>query len=100
MIFSYECQKCKKRFDGEFPIGKAPRATACPYCKGVGKRLYEGMSIMLKVNGANGGINRTSGFGELMKSKNAAAADRMKGKKPPMRVKAYDYGNGKVVEAK
>lgn len=96
MLFPYQCQKCEKRFDGDFPIGKAPRGgVPCPSCGGSGKRVYEGMSISVKV----GSFSRPSTFGEQMKARNAEAGKRMKGRKPPVRVKAYDYGNGDVREA-
>ena len=95
MFFPYQCQKCDKRFDGEFPIGKAPRGIPCPACKGKGKRIYEGMSIAVKIDGMT---HRTSQFGEQMKSRNMQAAERMKGRKAPVRLTAWDYGNGKVEE--
>jgi putative FmdB family regulatory protein len=96
MLFSYECQKCGKRFDGEYPIGKAPRVTPCPACKSKSKRVYEGMSISVRVSG----MISHSTFGEQMKSRNLAAGHRMKGRKPPVRVKAFDYGNGDIREVK
>lgn len=95
MLFPYQCQKCKKRFDGEFPIGQAPRQTPCPSCKGDGKRIYEGMSIAVKIGGS---FARSATFGEQMKARNVAAGHRMQGKKPPVRPIAHDYGNGDVRE--
>jgi putative FmdB family regulatory protein len=99
MTFSYECQKCGKRFDSEFPVGKAPRGMKCPSCGGDGKRIYSGMSIMLKVSGAHGGINRATSFGESMKAKNAQAGKRMRMNRTPPKLVGYDYGGGKTVEA-
>jgi len=96
MLFPYQCQKCSKRFDGDFPIGKAPREVPCPSCDGQGKRVYEGMSLSVRV----GGRVHSSSFGEQMKARNAEAGRRMKGRKPPVRVKAYDYGKGDVREVK
>lgn len=95
MQFPYQCQKCNKRFDVEFPIGKATRETPCPFCKGKGKgkRIYEGMSVAVKIDGA---FHRTSSFGEQMKARNAAAGQRMKGRKAPVRLTAWDHGNGDV----
>ena len=95
MLFSYECQKCGNRFDGEYPIGQAPRTTPCQTCKGNSKRVYEGMSIAVKVSGRA----PSSTFGEQMKSRNLAAGKRMKGRKAPVRLKALDYGGGDVREA-
>lgn len=94
MLFPYQCQKCEKRFDGDFPIGQAPRQTSCPSCDGEGKRIYEGLSLGVKIGGNT--IHRT--FGEQMKSRNAQAAHRMKGNRPPVRPIAHDYGNGDVRE--
>ena len=96
MLFGYECQKCHKRFDADFPIGKATRMAPCPFCKGTGKRVYEGTSIAVKINGHT---SMSSTFGEQMKKRNTEAAHRMKGRKPPKLV-GYDYGGGKVVEAR
>lgn len=95
MLFPYMCSKCGKRFDGDFPIGKAPRGVPCPSCGKPSKRVYEGVSIAIKVSG----VTSSSTFGERMKTRNLQAAHRMKGRKPPVRVKAYDYGNGDVREA-
>ena len=95
MLFGYECEKCHRRFDVDFPIGKAPRITKCTTCSGSGKRVYEGMSIAVRVNGHT---SLSSNFGEQMKKRNADAAHRMKGRVAP-KLLGYDYG-GKVVEAK
>jgi putative FmdB family regulatory protein len=97
MFFPFQCQKCKKKFDVEKPIGQAPREASCPACKGTAKRIYEGMSIAVKIDGAT---HRTSNFGEQMKQRNAAAGYRMQGKKAPVRLTAYDHGNGDVREVK
>jgi putative FmdB family regulatory protein len=93
MLFPFECSKCKNRFDEQFPIGKAPREVRCPKCKGLAKRVYSGMSIGVKIDGA---FHRTSSFGEQMKEKNTKAAHRMQGKKAPVRLTAWDHGNGDV----
>jgi predicted nucleic acid-binding Zn ribbon protein len=93
MLFPFMCGKCGNRFDGDFPIGQAPRTVPCPSCGGSGKRVYAGVSIGVRVAGG-----RPSTFGEQMKARNGAAEHRMKGRKPPVRVKAYDYGNGDVRE--
>jgi DNA-directed RNA polymerase subunit RPC12/RpoP len=94
MLFPYVCSKCGKRFDGDFPIGKAPRGVPCPSCGSSGKRVYEGMSIAVKVSGRTS----FSTFGEQMKAKNAAAGHRMKGRKPPVRLRGFEMPDGKVVE--
>ena len=93
MLFSYECQKCGKRFDGDYSIGKAPRIASCPSCTSDSKRVYDGISISVKVVG---GTSRSRTFGEEMKSRNLAAGERMKGRKAPVKLAALDYGNGDV----
>ena len=99
MLFPYQCKKCSNRFDGSFPIGQAPRETRCPKCKGLSKRVYEGMSIAVKIDGrTHGQVAKSGTFGEEMKRRNLQAAQRMKGKKPPVRAIAHDFGNGDVRE--
>lgn len=95
MLFGFECQKCNKRFDVDFPIGKAPRATPCPSCKGSGKRVYAGMSIAVKINGHT---SLSTSFGEQMKKKNMQSSSKLHGKSPPVRLTAWDYGNGNIRE--
>ena len=95
MQFPFQCQKCQKRFDGDYPIGKAPRETRCPSCKGKSKRLYEGMSIAVKIDGD---FRHSSSFGEQMRAKNLAAAERQKGRVAPVRLKAWDHGGGDIRE--
>jgi predicted nucleic acid-binding Zn ribbon protein len=97
MIFPFQCQKCSKSFDEEFPIGKAPRVTPCPHCKGNGKRIYDGMCVAVKIGGA---FCHSSTFGEQMKARNMQAAQRMKGRKAPVRLAAMDHGGGDVREVK
>lgn len=101
MLFPYQCTKCSNRFDETFPIGKATRETRCPKCKGLSKRVYEGMSIAVKIDGrtTSGTTSRKSTFGEEMKRRNISAAKRQKGKVPGMRLVAHDYGNGDIREA-
>ena len=82
MRYDYQCEKCGTRTELEFAIGKAPRATVCPSCKGKAKRVYEGTSIAVRIGGR---FNPTSTFGESIKKKNTQAAERMKGRKPPLR---------------
>ena len=94
MLFSYECQKCGKRFDADYSIGKAPRVAPCPACKSDSKRVYDGVSISVKVSGRA----PSSTFGEQMKNRNLAAGHRMKGRKAPVRLAGLDYGNGDVRE--
>jgi predicted nucleic acid-binding Zn ribbon protein len=93
MQFPFQCKKCGKRFDGEYPIGKAPRVTPCPSCKGTANRIYEGLSLSVKIGGD---FLRSSKFGEEMKAKNSKAASKMRGRVPPVRRVATDYGNGKI----
>ena len=95
MQFPFQCQKCQKRFDGDYPIGKAPRETRCPSCKGKSKRLYEGMSIAVKIDGD---FRHSSSFGEQMRERNLAAGKRMQGRTPGLRRVATDYGGGDIRE--
>ena len=99
MLFPYECQKCSRRFDGEFPVGTAPRETRCPVCKGLSKRVYEGMSIMLRTKGTGGGISRGSSFGEQMKKKNEQAGRRMRVNRTAPKLLGYSHADGRVTEA-
>lgn len=92
MLFPFQCVGCGKRFDGDYPIGKAPRVVPCPSCGKSAKRVYAGVSIGVAVSGS-----RSSGsFGEQMKARNLEAGKRMKGRKPPVRVVAYDHGGGDI----
>jgi len=95
MLFPFQCQKCDNKWDGDYPIGKAPRVVPCPSCGGAGKRVYAGLSIGVKV----GSFTRPASFGEQMKARNAAAGHRMKGRKPPVRLAGYQMPDGKVVGA-
>ena len=97
MQFPFQCKKCGKRFDGEYPIGKAPRVTPCPSCRGTANRIYEGLSLSVKIGGD---FLRSSKFGEEMKAKNLKTKYRQQGKVPGLRLAAYDYGNGDVREVK
>ena len=94
MLFPFQCEKCGERTDEDFPIGKAPRTVKCP-CGGVKRRVYSGTSLSIKVSGHTS----SSTFGEQMKSRNLQTAHRMKGRKPPVRTMAHDYGNGDIREA-
>jgi hypothetical protein len=93
MLFPFQCEKCGKKMDEDFPIGKAPRSVRCS-CGGTCRRVYAGTSLSIRVSG------RTSGstFGEQQRQKNLQASHRMKGRKPPVRTVAYDYGNGDMRE--
>lgn len=97
MFFPFQCQKCGNKFDVEATIGQAPRETPCPTCKKTSKRVYAGLSIAVKIDGAT---HRSSNFGEQMKAKNLAAGNRMKGRKAPVRLAAYDHGGGDIREVK
>lgn len=94
MLFPFQCKKCQKRFDGDFPIGKAPREIPCPSCKGTGKRIYEGLSLGVCISG----VTHPTTFGEQMKARNAQAAHRMQGRVPPVKRVANDFGGGDVRE--
>ena len=97
MRFPFQCQKCGKKFDGEYPIGKAPRVTPCPSCKSDSKRIYDGISVAVKIGSD---FARSSTFGEQMKARNMKAAQRMKGQRPGLRPVAHDFGNGDIREVK
>lgn len=95
MVYPYRCP-CGKSIEQEYPMGKNPREVPCPKCGQTAKRVYEGMSIAIKVGSS---FARGSTFGEQMKAKNAAAGHRMKGRKPPVRLAGYKHMDGRVVEA-
>ena len=97
MLFPFQCQGCGKRFDGEYPIGKAPRVIPCPSCKKDAKRIYEGTSIAVKIGGS---FCRSSSFGEQMKARNVQAGHRMKGQRPGLMPVAHDFGGGDIREIK
>ena len=86
MIFAFECQKCHKRIEQEYSIGKAPRTVPCP-CGDPAKRIYEATGLVFMVGGKP---MRKSTWGEDQKKKNERAAFRMQGKKPPVRLLGYD----------
>jgi predicted nucleic acid-binding Zn ribbon protein len=92
MLFGYECEKCSKRMDADFPVGKAPRTVRCTSCGSTSKRVYEGTSISLKIDGH---YARTSTFGEQMKKRNEAAAGRMRGRTAP-KLLGYQHADGSV----
>jgi predicted nucleic acid-binding Zn ribbon protein len=94
MLFPFQCTKCDHRFDGDFPIGKAPRETPCPKCSCKSKRVYAGMSFGVRISN----VTHPTTFGEQMKARNAEAAHRMKGRQAPVRAVAHDFGNGDVRE--
>ncbi len=39
MIYSYECDKCQKEIDKDFPVGKAKKHIKCS-CGGKAERSY------------------------------------------------------------
>jgi len=96
MIYPYACEACKNRVELNFPMGQNPREVSCPKCGKRARRVYEGMSIALKIGTS---FSKNSTFGEHMKSKNLEAGKRMKGLKAPVRLQGYQMPNGKVVEA-
>ncbi len=95
MVYEFECEKCERRVEQDFRMGEAPKEVPCPSCGGGARRVFSAPAI-----GIDGAINRTSTFGEDMKRRNLKAAKRMKGRKPPVRTVAHDYGNGRVEEVK
>jgi putative FmdB family regulatory protein len=91
MRYEFECGKCGEMVEQAFRMGEAPEKVKCPSCGKIASRVFS--SVALKING---GINRTSTFGENMKSQNQKAAKRMKGRKAPVRTVAHDYGGGDI----
>jgi putative FmdB family regulatory protein len=92
MRYDFECEKCETRAEHVFRMADVPASVKCE-CGGKAIRVYGAVAIEI-----NGGINRTSGFGESIKKRNDEATQRMRGRKAPVRTKAYDYGNGDVRE--
>ena len=90
MRYDFECSKCGKCTEHQFRMADVPAFVKCE-CGGTAKRVYNGFALDM-----NGGLNRTSGFGESIKKKNDDAAKRMRGRTPQVRTKAYDYGNGDI----
>lgn len=94
MFYDFECCKCKRVTEHQFGMADVPRTVTCE-CGYIAKRLYSPVAI-----GIDGGIDRTSGFGESMRKRNEKAAKKMREKAPPMRTVAHDYGNGDIREVK
>lgn len=90
MRYDFQCCKCRKVTEHQFSMADVPRTVTCE-CGYVAKRVYSPVAIDI-----DGGINRTSGFGESMRQRNAKAGKRMREKAPPVRTVAHDYGNGDV----
>ena len=90
MLYEYQCDKCNERAEKDFRIGKAPRTVKCR-CGAVAKRVYNSFAL-----GINGNIDRKMTFGEEMKKRNQKAAHRQRGRKAPVNLAAYDYGNGDI----
>lgn len=93
MLFDFVCQDCQHSFECDYAIGKAPRNISCVKCSGLAKRVYSS-SIGISVSR----VTHPSTFGEQMKAKNAEAGFKMQGQKPPVRISAYDYGDGDIRE--
>jgi len=96
MLYPYQCQECDKEFDEMYKMGTAPRETICPDCKGLAKRTYDNVGVSF----AQSVVTHPTTFGEQMKARNREAAHRMQGREAPVRVAAYDHGNGDIRECK
>lgn len=94
MIFPFVCtnKKCAARVDVDGRIGHPPRNVKCEKCGTECRRIYTATGFVM------GQKRATSTFGEEMRARNEAAGHRMKGKKPPARLVAHDYGGGDVRE--
>jgi len=90
MFYDFQCSKCGKCIERQFRMADVPRTVECS-CGSTAKRVYNGFALDM-----NGGLNRTSGFGESIKKKNDEAAKRMRGNAPPVKTIAYDYGGGDI----
>ena len=99
MQFEYKCEECKIIFSKDFRIGQAEKLVDCPDCgNNECKRHYGQMSFILKGGGWPGKSERLN---NEMTARNEAAGHRMrKEHKPPVNLKALDYGNGDVREVK
>ena len=96
MLYPYQCQKCKSRADLEYRMGQAPRTVACPKCGAEAKRVYEGMSFILR---GNDWPSKSGRFKREMTGRNERAGERMRKEHTPgMNLVAHDFGNGDVRE--
>ncbi len=93
--YSYYCEKCDSVFDKDFDFGKAPNNVKCDRCNTDCKRSYDSCSFVLKGGGWPG---KSMKFNKEQTDKNINAGIRQKDRKPPVRLKALDYGNGDVRE--
>ena len=95
MTYEYECD-CGARTERRARMGSAPRTVKCPKCGAKAKRIFNSFAI-----GIDGGIDRKSTFGENMRKRNDTAGRRMrKNRDAPVKLSAYDYGDGKGEEVK
>ena len=91
MRYDFECEKCGFRTERQFSMADVPQTVVCSECGGTAKRVYNSVAI-----GIDGGLDRTSKFGESIRQKNEQAAKRMRDKTAPVRTVAHDYGNGDI----
>jgi putative FmdB family regulatory protein len=96
MRFDYKCATCGG-FELDFPIGKAVRSAPCPKCGKDGKRIYTSCNFVLS---GIGWPSKGLSFNAEMTKRNEAAGKRQRGRKPGLRLAAYDYGGGDVREVK
>ena len=96
MRFDYKCPD-HGGFELDFPVGKAVRTASCPKCRKESKRIYTSCNFVLS---GVGWPSKGLSFNAEMTIRNADAGKRMKGRKPPLTLAAYDYGGGDVREVK
>lgn len=98
MRYEYGCQNCGAAFDVDFRIGSAPPTAKCPKCGEPGKRRYSNAGFSVQGGSiscpAKATVRRK--LGDDMLARNRAAGDRMRGKTPPVRRVATDYGGGDI----
>ena len=90
MLYDYRCSECKAEFEANFPMGEAKKEIECLECGNMAKRAF----------GCNFVLPDASKFNREMTERNRKAGERQKDNIPPVRLKAYDYGNGDIREVK
>lgn len=100
MRYEYFCARCGEPFDAVHPLGAAPSTFPCPECRSDSRRVFT--TAGFSVRGGTMSVHPASrvrrSMGDEMLKRNRDAADRMRGRTPPVRRVATDYGSGRVVE--
>lgn len=99
MLFDYGCSECEIYFEMDFPIGKAKKKTKCPECGKDSNRRFTSCNFILK---GGGWPRKFTFFNKEMTDRNNTAARNMRKEhgEGPVRLVAYDYGDGDVREVK